>query len=253
VRDLWTLRRQIGYMPGRFSLYPDLSVEENLRFFASVFGTTVEREYEQIAPIYVQLEPFRTRRASALSGGMKQKLALCCALVHRPKILFLDEPTTGVDAVSRREFWELLAKFRAGGLTILVSTPYMDEADRCDRVALMQRGHVLAIDAPKAITASYGRPLFAVRAANRYAAIRALRAYRNTASVYPFGETLHFVDARPNAAPDRITADAADALRAAGITDASISPAQPTIEDVFMARMGAPEGEESAEPRGNAA
>jgi drug efflux transport system ATP-binding protein len=253
VKDLWSLRRQIGYMPGRFSLYPDLSVEENLRFFASVFGTTVAREYDQIAPIYTQLEPFRTRRAAALSGGMKQKLALCCALVHRPKILFLDEPTTGVDAVSRREFWELLARFRAGGLTILVSTPYMDEADRCDRVALMQRGRVLAVDAPKAITASYGRPLFAVRAANRYAAIRALREYRNTASVYPFGEALHFVDTRADVAPDRIAADAADALHGAGIADASVSPTPATIEDVFMARMGAPEGEEPNAPRGNAA
>ena len=253
VESIWALRRQIGYMPGRFSLYPDLSVEENLRFFASVFGTTVEREYEQIAPIYVQLQPFRTRRAAALSGGMKQKLALCCALVHRPKILFLDEPTTGVDAVSRREFWELLAKFRAGGLTILVSTPYMDEADRCDRVALMQRGRVLAIDAPKAITASYEHPLFAVRATDRLTAIRALRAYRNTASVYPFGETLHFADARADVSPERIASDATDVLRAAGLADATVSPTAPTIEDVFMARMGAPEGEEPDAQRGNAA
>ncbi len=253
VRGIWALRQQIGYMPGRFSLYPDLSVEENLRFFASVFGTTVEREYDQIAPIYAQLEPFRARRAAALSGGMKQKLALCCALVHRPRILFLDEPTTGVDAVSRREFWELLAKFRAGGLTILVSTPYMDEADRCDRVALMQRGRVLAIDAPRAITASYEHPLFAVRAGNRYAALRALRSYGNTASVYPFGEVLHFVDARPNIAPDRIAADAADALRAAGFADATVSRIPATIEDVFMARMGAPEGEEPQPARGTAA
>jgi ABC-type multidrug transport system ATPase subunit len=245
VRGIWTLRQQIGYMPGRFSLYPDLSVEENLRFFASVFGTTIEREYDQIAPIYVQLEPFRTRRAAALSGGMKQKLALCCALVHRPRILFLDEPTTGVDAVSRREFWELLAKFRAGGLTILVSTPYMDEADRCDRVALMQRGRILAVDAPRAIIASHEHPLFAVRAANRYAVLRALRDYKNTASVYPFGEALHFVDARPDAAADRIAADATDALHAAGFADASVIRIPATIEDVFMARMGAPEGEES--------
>jgi len=254
VRGIWTLRRQIGYMPGRFSLYPDLSVEENLRFFASVFGTTVEREYDQIAPIYVQLEPFRTRRAAALSGGMKQKLALCCALVHRPRILFLDEPTTGVDAVSRREFWELLAKFRAGGLTILVSTPYMDEADRCDRVALMQRGRILAIDAPRAITASYEHPLFAVHAANRYGALRALRDYHNTASVYPFGEALHFVDSRGgrDVDADRIASDATDALRAAGFTDAAVTQIPATIEDVFMARMGAPEGEEP-EPRGHAA
>ena len=253
VSGIWTLRRQVGYMPGRFSLYPDLSVEENLRFFASVFGTTVEREYDQIAPIYAQLEPFRTRRAAALSGGMKQKLALCCALVHRPRILFLDEPTTGVDAVSRREFWELLAKFRAGGLTIVVSTPYMDEADLCDRVALMQRGRILAIDTPGAITASYEHPLFAVRAAKRYAALQALRAYRNTASVYPFGEMLHFVDARADAAPDRIAADAVDTLRAAGFADATVAQIPATIEDVFMARMGAPEGEEPESPPGRAA
>ena len=137
-------------MPGRFSLYPDLSVEENLRFFASVFGTTIEASTSSIAPIYSQLEPFKDRRAGALSGGMKQKLALCCALVHRPEILFLDEPTTGVDAVSRREFWDLLAALKATGLTIVVSTPYMDEADRCDRVALIQRGRLLAIDTPEA-------------------------------------------------------------------------------------------------------
>jgi ABC-type multidrug transport system ATPase subunit len=253
VEGIWTLRRQIGYMPGRFSLYPDLSVEENLRFFASVFGTTVEQEYDQIAPIYSQLEPFRTRRAAALSGGMKQKLALCCALVHRPRILFLDEPTTGVDAVSRREFWELLAKFRESGLTILVSTPYMDEADRCDRVALMQRGRILAIDAPSAITASFGHPLFAVRSGDRYAALRALRTYKNTGSVYPFGESMHFVDARSDVAADRIATDVADALRAAGVSDVDVQPAPPTIEDVFMARMGAPEGEESDSRRGNAA
>ena len=252
VEGIWTLRRQIGYMPGRFSLYPDLSVEENLRFFASVFGTTVEREYDQIAPIYTQLEPFRSRRAAALSGGMKQKLALCCALVHRPRILFLDEPTTGVDAVSRREFWELLAKFRERGLTTLVSTPYMDEADRCDRVALMQRGRVLAIDTPKAITASYGRPLFAIRVPDRYRAIRALRSYANTASVYPFGETLHFVDAREGATPDAIASDVVQALRAAGVSDVHVEPTDATIEDVFMAKMGAPEGEEPA-ARGNAA
>ena len=243
VKDLWALRRQIGYMPGRFSLYPDLSVEENLRFFASVFGTTVEREYDQIAPIYVQLEPFRTRRAAALSGGMKQKLALCCALVHRPKILFLDEPTTGVDAVSRREFWELLAKFRAGGLTILVSTPYMDEADRCDRVALMQRGRVLAIDAPKAITASFGRPLFAVRAANRYARFaRCAPTGTRRRSIRSARRCTSWTRA-PTSRPDRIASDATDALRAAGIADASVSPTPATIEDVFMARMGAPEGE----------
>jgi ABC-type multidrug transport system ATPase subunit len=244
VEDLWTLRRQIGYMPGRFSLYPDLSVEENLSFFASVFGTTIEQEYDQIAPIYSQLEPFKSRRAAALSGGMKQKLALCCALVHRPKLLLLDEPTTGVDAVSRREFWDLLANFKSTGLTIVVSTPYMDEANRCDRVALVQRGHILAIDTPKAITASFDRPLFAIRAADRYGTLRALREYQHTKSVYPFGETLHFADARQDVAPGEIARDVSTFLGERGIANAGVSETSPTIEDTFMARMGAPEGEQ---------
>ena len=244
VEDLWTLRRQIGYMPGRFSLYPDLSVEENLSFFASVFGTTIEQEYNQIAPIYSQLEPFKSRRAAALSGGMKQKLALCCALVHRPKLLLLDEPTTGVDAVSRREFWDLLAHLKSTGLTIVVSTPYMDEANRCDRVALVQRGHILAIDTPKAITASFDRPLFAIRASDRYGTLRALREYQHTKSVYPFGETLHFADARDDVAPDQIARDVSAFLGERGIANAGVSATSPTIEDTFMARMGAPEGEE---------
>src|SRR5436190_14561287 len=171
VRDYRALRQRVGYMAGRFSLYPDLSVEENLTFFASVFGTTIEREYEQIKPIYTQLEPFKDRRAAALSGGMKQKLALCCALVHRPDILFLDEPTTGVDAVSRREFWDLLGRLQEGGLTTVVSTPYMDEATRCDRVALMHRGRMLAIDTPAGITRGFEHPLCAVRTGDRYKAL----------------------------------------------------------------------------------
>jgi ABC-type multidrug transport system ATPase subunit len=244
VKDLWTLRTKIGYMPGRFSLYPDLSVEENLRFFASVFGTTIEQEYKQIAPIYSQLEPFKTRRAAALSGGMKQKLALCCALVHRPQLLLLDEPTTGVDAVSRREFWELLANFKRSGLTIVVSTPYMDEATRCDRVALVQRGHILAIDTPRAITASFDRPLFAIRAPNRYDTLRVLRDFAHTKAVYPFGETLHFVDARVDVAPEQIARELSTFLGERGMVDAKISTSEPTIEDTFIARMGAPEGEE---------
>src|SRR5438067_12085584 len=194
--DVWDLRRRVGYMPGRFSLYPDLSVEENLRFFASVFGASVEQHYDLIAPIYEQLAPFKDRRAGALSGGMKQKLALCCALVHRPEILFLDEPTTGVDAVSRREFWELLDRLKASGLTIVVSTPYMDEADRCGRVALIQRGRLLALDTPDAIARGFDRPLVAVKAADRYRALQLLRALPNARSVYPFGETLHFTDDR---------------------------------------------------------
>jgi len=243
VTELWDLRRRIGYMPGRFSLYPDLSVEENIKFFASVFGTTVEKEYEQIAPIYSQLAEFKTRRAAALSGGMKQKLALCCALVHRPEILLLDEPTTGVDAVSRREFWDLLARIKASGLTIVVSTPYMDEANRCDRIALMQRGRILAIDTPAAITASFDRPLFSIRVGERYRAIQALRQYENTNSIYPFGETMHFTDRRADAPPEQIAKDVTQFLADHGVSDVDVAATPPTIEDTFIARMGAPEGE----------
>ncbi len=239
VRGLWTLRSRIGYLAGRFSLYGDLSVEENLRFFASVFGTNIERERERIAPIYSQLEPFRDRRAAALSGGMKQKLALCCALVHRPEVLFLDEPTTGVDAVSRREFWDLLGHLKRGGLTVLVSTPYMDEANRCDRVALIQRGQLLAVDTPEAIARSYDRPLLAVRAANRYQLLRTIREYSHTHTVYPFGESLHFADARSDAPGNVIARELAGFLKERGIHDASIEPAAATVEDTFMERMGA--------------
>jgi len=241
VKDLWTLRRQLGYMPGRFSLYPDLSVEENLRFFASVFGTTIEREYAQIAPIYSQLEPFKARRASALSGGMKQKLALCCALVHRPQLLLLDEPTTGVDAVSRREFWDVLANLKTTGLTIVVSTPYMDEANRCDRVALMQNGRILATDAPAAVAASFDKTLLAVRSSDRYRTLVALRGYPHAHRVYPFGEALHLADDRAGIDAARAASDAAGFLREKGFADARVEPTSPTIEDVFISRMSATE------------
>jgi ABC-2 type transport system ATP-binding protein len=187
VKGLWTLRQRIGYMPGRFSLYPDLSIEENLRFFASVFGTTVEREYQQIAPIYTQIEAFKDRRAAALSGGMKQKLALCCALVHRPEILFLDEPTTGVDAVSRREFWDLLDRLKSTGLTIVVSTPYMDEAPRCDHT-------------------------------------------------------------RQKAGVDQIAGELKTFLEARGFQDVRADAIPASIEDSFMAYMGAPEEDARAGP-----
>ena len=241
VTDLWELRRRVGYMPGRFSLYPDLSVEENLRFFASVFGATVEAQYDLIAPIYDQLAPFKDRRAGALSGGMKQKLALCCALVHRPEILFLDEPTTGVDAVSRREFWELLDRLRQTGLTIVVSTPYMDEADRCGRVALIQRGKLLGIDAPDRIAASFGRPLFTVRGAERYRLLMAAREYPDAATVFPFGDVLHYTDRRDAVSPDQIARELRGYLQGRGFADAEVGETQPTIEDTFMARMGEPE------------
>lgn len=237
VRDRWDVRRRVGYMPGRFSLYADLSVAENLRFFASVFGTTPEEGRATIAPIYSQIEPFRDRRAGALSGGMKQKLALSCALVHRPEILLLDEPTTGVDAVSRREFWELLAELRATGLTIVVSTPYMDEAARCDRVALMQGGRILAIDAPAALGQRYPRPLFAVRASRRAALLAALRAYPALGSAFPFGETVHVSDRRDVPASEARAAIAAH-LVAQGIDDATVTPIDAGIEDLFIELMG---------------
>lgn len=238
VRDLWEIRRRVGYMPGRFSLYQDLSVEENLRFFASVFGTTLEAERDLIRPIYAQIEPFADRRAGALSGGMKQKLALCCALVHRPDILFLDEPTTGVDAVSRREFWDLLGDLRADGLTIVVSTPYMDEADRCDRVALIQKGRLLGVGTPASIGAGYGRPLLAVRDADRHRLIRALRAFPHARSVFPFGETVHYTDERADRSAADLIAELTTYLSAEGFADAGVEAIDAGIEDAFMALMG---------------
>lgn len=237
--SLWALRARTGYMPGRFSLYPDLTVDENLRFFASVFGTTPEAEHALIAPIYDQIAPFRDRRAADLSGGMKQKLALSCALVHRPDILFLDEPTTGVDAVSRRELWDLLTALRSSGLTIVVSTPYMDEADRCDRVVLMQQGRVLGVDTPAALRADYPHPLFAVRTAthDQLAALAAVRALRHVHSAHLFGDAIHYADARDasDAHADEIRAQ----LAAAGLAAPEVVSIPATIEDVFMDRMAA--------------
>ena len=237
VKQHWDIRARVGYMPGRFSLYPDLSVEENLTFFASVFGTTIAREYDRIAPIYSQLEPFKNRRTGALSGGMKQKLALSCALVHRPELLLLDEPTTGVDAVSRREFWELLAQLKTSGLTIIVSTPYMDEADRCDRVALIEGGKILATDTPAAIAGAFDRPLLAVKAKDRYRALLVLRDFPHAHTVYPFGEVLHYTDVRKEAAPEQVTAEVADFLRAHSLEEVEVRPIAAGIEDSFMERL----------------
>jgi ABC-2 type transport system ATP-binding protein len=235
-KDLWALRPRLGYMAGRFSLYPDLSVEENLGFYASVFDTTVAAEYERIRPIYSQLEPFRTRRAGALSGGMKQKLALCCALVHRPELLLLDEPTTGVDAVSRREFWDLLGDLRRSGLTIVVSTPYMDEANRCDRVALIDRGRILATDTPAALTAAFGRPLLAVHTDERYRTLLALREYAHAHTVFPFGESIHYTDVRRELDATQLRAEL-DAFLASRSLPARILTVEPSIEDAFMERL----------------
>jgi drug efflux transport system ATP-binding protein len=234
VKDLWDLRTRIGYMPGRFSLYPDLSVIENLSFFASLFDTTVAAARDTIAPIWVQLEQFSARRAGALSGGMKQKLALCCALVHRPEILFLDEPTTGVDAVSRKEFWDLLRRLRDGGLPIVVSTPYMDEASRCDRVSLMQAGRFLVTDRPDAIGRAYPRPLFAVRAPNVLGLLAALRRFPHAAAVWPFGEAVHYTDSRRDAAADVVIREVAGHCEAEGLGRVSVAPISASIEDAFM-------------------
>lgn len=243
VRDYKKLRTRIGYMPGKFSLYQDLSVEENLTFFASVFGTTVQKNYALIEPIYKQLAPFKDRRAGALSGGMKQKLALCCALVHRPDLLFLDEPGTGVDPVSRKEFWEMLADLRRNGLTMLVSTPNMDEAALCDRVALMQKGQILAIDTPQGIVNNYRSPLLAVRAADMYRLIRDLRAFDGAADCYAFGEYAHLKLAAPTAtvaqaANTGLSVMAVSAyLALKNHEDIEVKPTFATIEDCFIERV----------------
>ncbi len=187
------IRKRIGYMPGKFSLYPDLSVEENLNFFATIFNTSIEENYDLIKDIYVQIEPFKKRKAGKLSGGMKQKLALSCALIHRPEVLFLDEPTTGVDAVSRKEFWEMLKGLKAQGITILVSTPYMDEASLCDKVALIQKGQILTINTPQGIVDEFEYPLWAAKSANMLQLLNNLKNLPYIKDVYPFGEYHHIV------------------------------------------------------------
>lgn len=239
------IRRRIGYMPALASVYPDLSVDENLRFFASVFGTDPDEGRDMVAPVYEQLEPFADRRAEDLSGGMRQKLALSCALIHRPDLLLLDEPTTGVDAVSRRELWDLLGRLAGEGLTAIVSTPYMDEATRCDRVALVQDGRVLRIDAPGAIGDDYGRPLVAVRGPDRYRLLGELRRHPHAASVHPFGAELHFTDDRADAEPAEIADGLLAWLRRRGSDVDAVSPIDPGIEDVFMALMEGPVREPS--------
>lgn len=193
IKDYKAIRNKVGYMPGRFSLYPDLTVEENLNFFATIFNTSIKRNYALIKDIYVQIEPFKKRRAGKLSGGMKQKLALCCALIHRPAVLFLDEPTTGVDAVSRKEFWDMLKGLKEQGITILVSTPYMDEAALCDRVALIQNGKLLSINTPGGVTSAFKKPLFAVKAEKMLPLLNRLKAMETVEDAYPFGEYHHVV------------------------------------------------------------
>jgi len=224
------IRNHVGYMPGKFSLYQDLTVEENLNFFATIFGTTIKENYDLIKEIYVQIAPFKTRRAGKLSGGMKQKLALCCALIHKPKVLFLDEPTTGVDPVSRKEFWEMLKRLQQKEITILVSTPYMDEAALCDRIALIQEGKILEIDTPQAIVKHFSKTIYGVRAANMYQLILSLKTYKYNHSVYPFGEFVHYTDTRTDFNPLELETY----LKEKKHRNIIIKPIKTTIEDTFM-------------------
>jgi ABC-2 type transport system ATP-binding protein len=226
------LRKNIGYMPGRFSLYQDLSVQENLNFYATVFGTSVKDNYHLISDIYSHIEPFKDRLAGKLSGGMKQKLALSCALIHKPRLIVLDEPTTGVDAVSRSEFWDMLRKLRPYNITILVSTPYMDEAMKCDRVALIQNGQILTIDQPENIRKDFSKKLFSVRANEKYKLINALKKYSGTVSVYPFGDSVHvtFTD-------DKFDDSIYQYLEKEELSNVDISESEAGIEDRFLELM----------------
>jgi ABC-2 type transport system ATP-binding protein len=230
VKDYKQIRNRVGYMPGKFSLYQDLSVEENLNFFATVFNTTVEANYHLIKDIYVQLEPFKTRRAGKLSGGMKQKLALCCALIHKPVVLFLDEPTTGVDPVSRKEFWEMLKQLKEQNISIVVSTPYMDEANMCDEIALIQSGKLLSVDTPANIIKSYPEQLYAIKADNMHALLKVLRGYDKVMSSYTFGEYAHvsFKD------PEVNLNEVATYLKQQGLTGTGLKKTAVTIEDSFI-------------------
>jgi len=231
VKEYKQIRNNVGYMPGKFSLYQDLTIEENLNFFATVFGTTIEQNYDLIKDIYVQIEPFKNRRAGKLSGGMKQKLALCCALIHKPTVLFLDEPTTGVDPVSRKEFWEMLKRLKQQNITIVVSTPYMDEASLCDRIALIQTGKILSIDTPKNIIKAYPENLYKIKADNMFGLLKDLNSYTDTLSCYTFGEYLHLSLLNDD---QQGQARSLDHLKEKGHTGIEMIPVTPTIEDCFI-------------------
>lgn len=238
IKDYKKIRNTVGYMPGKFSLYQDLTIEENLTFFATVFNTTIEENYSLIKDIYVQIERFKDRRAGKLSGGMKQKLALCCALIHKPTVLFLDEPTTGVDPVSRKEFWEMLKRLKSQGITIVVSTPYMDEATLCDRVALIQKGKILHIDTPAAVIASYPDQLYAVKADNMYALLTALHHNERILNSYAFGEYAHASLKKEKAAITSVDINSLEIyLKEKGLKEITIRQITPTIEDCFINKI----------------
>ena len=230
VRDYRTIRSRIGYMPGRFSLYQDLTVAENLDFFATMFGTSVAENYENIREIYAQIEPFRDRRAGKLSGGMKQKLALCCALVHRPTVLFLDEPTTGVDAVSRKDFWNMLYRIRDAGVTMLVSTPYMDEASLCDRISLIQKGRIIETGTPAGIVAKYPHRLFGVSGMPAYPLLKYLRQCPGVLRCFSFGSEHHVAVDPARTSTEHLQAT----LEQAGFRQVVVREISASIEDCFM-------------------
>jgi len=232
VKDYKAIRKISGYMPGRFSLYFDLTVEENLNFYATIFGTTVQENYDLIKDIYVQIEPFKKRKAGKLSGGMKQKLALSCALIHKPTVLFLDEPTTGVDAVSRKEFWDMLKSLQQKDITIIVSTPYMDEAALCDKVALMQKGKILSIDTPDMIVNQYEYPLYSVSSDDMYTLPEILREFPKSISAFRFGDKIHLAakkEVNENEVQEYLVKNGHNQVEFKKIT--------PDIEDCFMALM----------------
>ena len=233
VKEYRKVRDRVGYMPGRFSLYQDLTVEENLTFFATIFGTTIQENYHLIRDIYSQIEPFKDRPAGKLSGGMKQKLALSCCLVHKPRVLVLDEPTTGVDAISRKEFWEMLSRLKQEGITMLVSTPYMDEAALCDRVALIQEGNILAIDKPGEIIRKQGGGLYAVRSTKMYQLLQDIRLIRGVEQANLFGQYIHFTLRGRTGSENTIKQQLIDL----GHEDLELNPVNPGIEDVFISLM----------------
>jgi ABC-type multidrug transport system ATPase subunit len=231
VKDYKQIRNRVGYMPGRFSLYQDMTVEENLTFFASVFGTSIEENYALVEDIYKQIEPFKNRRAGKLSGGMKQKLALSCALIHKPTVLFLDEPTTGVDPVSRREFWDMLKRLKQQGITILVSTPYMDEATLCDRIALIRDGQFLKIDTPRQIIRQFSETLWAVSSDRMSQLYTDLQRIEGIKSCYAFGSAHHVT-----VNTDKLTlSELQKKLVELSHTRIEITPIEASIEDCFMA------------------
>ncbi len=241
VKDYRKIRRISGYMPGKFSLYQDLTVEENLKFFATIFGTTIRENYSLVKDIYQQIEPFKNRKAGKLSGGMKQKLALSCAMIHKPEVLFLDEPTTGVDAVSRLEFWQMLNRLKESGITILVSTPYMDEAGQCDRVALMQNGRIMTISTPNEVIRNYPLSLFSVKSGDIYQLLSELRLYPGVHSVYAFGQSAHVSFNDRNIEKEILS----DFLKKNHHESVSITPIEATIEDCFMELMNTPAKEKT--------